>query len=48
MNKIKIDKPKRRIPLPQKPPKIEPDKKKYKRKNNKKLIRQLTEGGETD
>ncbi len=36
--KIKIDKSKRRIPIPQKPPKVEEDKKSYDRKKEKKNI----------
>jgi hypothetical protein len=48
MNKIKIVKSKRRIPVPQKPPKIESDKKKYKRKKDKKFTKQFTEEQETN
>jgi hypothetical protein len=42
LKKIKLKKPKKRIPVPQKPPKIEKNKKKYNRKRNKKIIIQLT------
>ena len=38
-NKIKIKKKKKRVPLPQRPPKIEEDKKTYNRKNQKKKLR---------
>jgi len=34
-NKIKVEKKKKRIPLPQKPPKIEQSKKAYNRKKEK-------------
>ena len=37
-NKIKIKKKKKRIPVPQKPPKIEKDKKAYNRKSEKKKV----------
>ena len=37
-NKIKIKKKKKRIPVPQKPPKIEKDKKAYDRKSEKKKV----------
>lgn len=36
---IIIEKPKRRIPLPQKPPKVEDDKKSYDRKKEREIIR---------
>lgn len=39
--KIKVDKKKKRIPLPQKPPKVEPSKKAYDRKKEKdKMIKE--------
>jgi len=37
-NKITIKKKKKRIPVPQKPPKIEKDKKAYDRKSEKKKV----------
>ncbi len=40
MNKIKKDKIKKRIPVPQKPPKVETNNKKYSRKTNKKIEKQ--------
>lgn len=43
MSKNKVIKPKRRIPVPQKPPKVESNKKKYKRKQEKKILKQFIE-----
>jgi len=42
MVKIKIKKKKKRIPLPQKPPKVEKNKKAYDRKKSKADVRLLT------
>ncbi len=42
MVKIKIKKNKKRIPLPQKPPKVEKSKKAYDRKKSKADVRLLT------
>lgn len=42
-NNIKINKKKKRVPLPQKPPKIEEDKKTYNRKNQKKKTKKEIE-----
>lgn len=42
MVKIKIKKKKKRIPLPQKPPKVEISKKAYDRKKSKADVRLLT------
>jgi hypothetical protein len=47
--KIKIKRKKKRIPLPQKPPKIEDSKKSYDRKSEKKkAIKKIEEEGSSD
>jgi hypothetical protein len=48
MNKVKLVKSKKRIPVPQKPPKIESNKKTYKRKRENKIIKQLIEEQRND
>jgi len=42
--KIKIKKKKKRIPLPQKPPKVEDNPKAYKREKEKRLIKKKIQG----
>lgn len=44
--KIVVEKKKRRIPIPQKPPKVEDGKKAYKRKKEKEKSRKLIDGDE--
>ncbi|MDP4173938.1 MAG: hypothetical protein Q8933_08220 [Bacteroidota bacterium] len=41
--KIEVKKDKKRIPLPQKPPKVEETKKKYNRQKSKKEVKTLLE-----
>ncbi len=43
-DKIKIEKKKKRVPVPKKPPKVEDDKRTYNRKKEKEKIRRIIKG----